>query len=360
MKTISIVIPCRNERDNAPALAAAIKQEMADHLPHYNYEIIFADNCSTDGTRDVLRLMCASDAHIKAIFNARDFGQFNSPYHAMLQAQGDAVVLMCCDFQDPVPLITRFVAAWEEGAAVVCGIKTASTEGKILRWLRTRYYRLVKRMSSQDQIEHFTGFGLYDRKFIEVLRELNDPTPFLRGMVAELGWKRVDIPYTQESRRHGTSKNNFFTLYDAAMLSITSYTKSGLRVAGIVGFCLSIASLVVALVYLIAKLIWWDSFPAGSAPTLLATLVFGSVTIFLVGLLGEYVMSINTRLMNRPLVIEEERIGFTGAYDNEMEKQNKENEERIGRGCARKNEDRHVDTTHKKNQQEQQENNLCE
>ena len=340
MKTISVVIPCRNERDNVPAIADAIKQEMADHLSRYSYEIIFADNCSTDGTRDILRLMCASDTRIKAIFNARDFGQFNSPYHAMLQAHGDAIVLMCCDFQDPVSLITRFVAAWEEGAAIVCGIKTASTEGKMLRWLRTRYYRLVKRMSSQDQIEHFTGFGLYDRKFIEVLRTLNDPTPFLRGIVAELGWKRVDIPYTQESRRCGTSKNNFFTLYDAAMLSITSYTKSGLRVAGIVGFCLSIASLVVALVYLIAKLIWWDSFPAGSAPTLLATLVFGSVTIFLVGLLGEYVMSINTRLMNRPLVIEEERIGFDTTHANEQGKQKGERKDEYIGSTSEKKSDR--------------------
>ena len=247
---------------------------------------------------------------IKAIFNAKNFGQFNSPYHGMCQTSGDCTITMCCDFQDPVEMIPRFIEEWEKGAKIVCAIKTTSKENKIMRFLRTCYYKTIKKMSDVEQIEHFTGFGLYDKSFIEVLRNLDDPTPFLRGIVAELGYNRVDIPYEQQQRRAGKTHNNWYTLYDAAMLSFTSYTKVGLRIATIFGFILSAISIVIAIVYLILKLLYWDRFVAGMTPILLAVLILGSMQLFFIGFLGEYVLNINKRIMNRPLVIEEERINF--------------------------------------------------
>lgn len=224
---------------------------------------------------------------------------------------GDCTISLCCDFQDPVELIPVFVKEWENGYKIVSGIKTGSKENKIMRFLRTCYYKMIKKMSDVEQIEHFTGFGLYDKSFIEVLRNLKDPTPFIRGIVAELGYKRKDIPYTQPKRKAGKTHNNWATLYDAAMLSFTSYTKVGLRIATIIGFIFSMVSLIVALVYLIMKLVFWDRFVAGTIPILLAVCILGSAQLFFIGLLGEYVMSMNKRIMNRPLVIEEERLNFT-------------------------------------------------
>ncbi|WP_283170081.1 NAD-dependent epimerase/dehydratase family protein [Curtanaerobium respiraculi] len=307
---ISVVVPCLNEAENVVALYDALVTMLDAELPAYDYEILFIDNCSTDGTRDRIRLLCAGDRHVKAIFNTRDFGQFNSPYYGLCQTTGACAVLMCCDFQDPVELIPDFVHAWESGYKVVCGIKADSEENRLLRWLRTRYYRRIRTMSAVAQIEHFTGFGLYDASFVDVLRQLDDPTPFLRGIVAELGPARKDIPYTQRRRRAGKSHNGFASLYDAAMLSFTSYTKSGLRVATLAGFALGAASLVAALVYLVLKLAFWDSFSEGSVMPLLAVLMLGSVLLFFLGLLGEYVMAINVRVMKRPLVVEEERMNF--------------------------------------------------
>jgi glycosyltransferase involved in cell wall biosynthesis len=310
VKKISIVIPCYNEVENVGPISQAVIEQMAASLPEYDYDILFIDNDSTDGTRDQLRLICAGDKRVKAIFNAKNFGQFNSPYYAMCQTDGDCAITLCCDFQDPVEMIPKFVQEWEKGYKIVCGIKTASEENRFIRWLRTRYYKTIRKMSDVEQIEHFTGFGLYDCSFIQVLRELDDPTPFLRGIVAELGPNRKDIEYTQPKRRAGKTHNDFFTLYDAAMLSFTSYTKSGLRIATIVGLCMSALSLLAAIVYFILKLIWWDTFPAGSIPVLLAVLVLGSMQLFFIGLVGEYVMNMNTRIMKRPLVIEEERLNF--------------------------------------------------
>jgi glycosyltransferase involved in cell wall biosynthesis len=310
VKKISIVIPCYNEVENVGPISQAVIEQMAASLPEYDYDILFIDNDSTDGTRDQLRLICAGDKRVKAIFNAKNFGQFNSPYYAMCQTDGDCAITLCCDFQDPVEMIPKFVQEWEKGYKIVCGIKTASEENRFIRWLRTRYYKTIRKMSDVEQIEHFTGFGLYDCSFIQVLRELDDPTPFLRGIVAELGPNRKDIEYTQPKRRAGKTHNDFFTLYDAAMLSFTSYTKSGLRIATIVGLFMSALSLLAAIVYFVLKLIWWDTFPAGSIPVLLAVLVLGSMQLFFIGLVGEYVMNMNTRIMKRPLVIEEERLNF--------------------------------------------------
>ena len=312
MKTISIVVPCYNEEENVIPLSRAITALFEKELADYRYELIFIDNDSRDRTRELLRGLCQSDPDIKAIFNAKNFGQFNSPYYAMLQTSGDCTILMAADFQDPVEMIPQYVREWESGYKIVIGIKKSSQENKFMYWLRGCYYKLIKKLSDVEQIEQFTGFGLYDAKFIRVLRGLNDPTPFLRGIVAELGFKRKEIPYEQPLRRAGKTSNNFYRLYDAAMLSITSYTKVGLRLATIFGSICAGLSMVVALVYLVMKLIWWDRFPAGMAPMLIGMLFLGSIQIFFIGLLGEYIMSINQRVMKRPLVIEEERLNFGG------------------------------------------------
>lgn len=310
MKKIAIVIPCYNEEENIVGIAKAIEDELVSSLPQYDYEILIIDNCSTDNSRALIREICTNNKKVKAIFNAKNFGQFNSPYHAILQADGDCVIPICADFQDPVEMIPRFVHEWENGYKIVCGIKSKSKENPFVRFFRTCYYKLIKKMSSVEQIEHFTGFALYDRDFVEVLRELNDPTPFIRGIVAELGYKRKDIEYTQQKRAAGKTHNNFFTLYDAAMLSFTSYTKIGLRLASMFGFAIAVISALIGIVYLVMKLIWWERFPGGTVPTMILSTFLGSVQMFFLGFLGEYVMNMNTRIMNRPLVVEEERINF--------------------------------------------------
>lgn len=315
MKKISIMIPCFNEEENVRQICCAVKQVMKTELAEYDFEILFIDNHSEDKTREYIRELCSENKEVKAIFNAKNFGQFNSPYYGMCQTTGDCTVTMCCDFQDPVEMIPRLVEEWEYGYKIVCAIKTKSRENKIMRFLRTCYYKIIRKMSEVDQIEHFTGFGLYDKSFIQVLRKLDDPTPFLRGIVAELGYKRKDIPYEQQKRRAGKTHNNWFTLYDAAMLSFTSYTKAGLRIATLLGFFSAVMSMVIASVYLILKLVYWERFAAGMAPVLLAVLFLGSVQLFFIGFMGEYILSINKRVMKRPLVIEEERINF----ENETE-----------------------------------------
>ena len=311
MKTISVLIPCYNEEEYVEPIARAVTEILEKELPQYDYELVFIDNDSQDDTRMILRRLCGENPRIKAILNARNFGQFNSPYHGLLQVTGDCVIAMVADFQDPVELIPQYVKAWEEGYKIVIGIKTSSKENPIMYWLRSCYYKMIRKLSDVEQIEHFTGSGLYDRDFIEVLRRLDDPTPFLRGIVAELGFRRKEIPYEQPKRRAGKTHNNFYRLYDAAMLSVTSYTKAGLRLATFVGGISCGMSLAVAFVYLVMKLIWWDRFPAGMTPMLLGMLFLGSVQIFFIGMVGEYVLSINQRIMKRPLVIEEERLNFT-------------------------------------------------
>lgn len=312
MKKISILIPCYNEEKNVVPMSEAVTGILAKELPEYDYELIFIDNCSQDGTREKLRDICSLNHKIKAILNTKNFGQFNSPYYGLCQTAGDCAISMCADFQDPVEIIPQFVREWEKGYKIVCGIKAKSKENRLTRAFRTLYYKTIKRFSDVEQIEHFTGFGLYDRSFIDTLRNLNDPTPFLRGIVAELGPARKEIPYEQQKRRAGKTHNNFYTLYDAAMLSFTSYTKIGLRVAFFAGFILAALSIFAALIYLVLKLVWWDAFPAGNTPILLAVLVLGSMQLFFIGLVGEYIMSMNLRIMKRPLVVEEERINFDG------------------------------------------------
>ena len=310
MKKISIVVPCFNEEENVVPMADAIREEFKKNLSSYEYEIIFIDNDSKDNTRELIRELCNSDKGIKGIFNAKNFGQFNSPYYGMLQSTGDATVLMAADFQDPVEMIPKYVAAWEEGYKIAIGIKKSSQENKIMYHLRSLYYKTIKKLSEVEQIEHFTGFGLYDKAFINVMRNLDDPVPFLRGIVAELGFRRKEIPYEQPQRRAGITSNNLYRLYDAAMLSITAYTKVGLRLATFAGGILSGISMLIAVIYLILKLVYWDRFPAGMAPILIGMLFLGSIQIFFIGFIGEYILTINQRVMKRPLVVEEERINF--------------------------------------------------
>lgn len=309
MKKISVMVPTYNEEENVVPLSEAIIGQL-DKLPEYDYELVFIDNDSKDSTREKLEMLCKGNPKIKAIFNAKNFGQFNSPFYGMLQTTGDCTITMCADFQDPVEMIPKFIHEWEQGYKIVSAIKTTSKENPIMRFLRTCYYKLIKKMSDVEQIEHFTGFGLYDKSFINVLRELDDPMPFLRGIVAELGYKRKDIPYEQQKRRAGKTSNNWYRLYDAAMLSFTSYTKIGMRIATIIGFIIAFLSIVIGLVYLVLKLVHWDSFAMGNAPMLIGIFVLGGIQIFFIGLLGEYVLNINSRMMKRPLVIEERRLNF--------------------------------------------------
>jgi glycosyltransferase involved in cell wall biosynthesis len=310
MKKISVLIPAYNEVENVAPLSEAVIEVFTKELPQYDYEMVFIDNKSTDGTRDALLALCKSNPKIKAIFNAKNFGHIKSPYYGMLQTTGDCTISMCADFQDPPELIPQFVEEWEAGYKIVIGIKSDSKESGLMYAIRSLYYKMIKKISDTDQIEHFTGFGLYDKDFIQILRDLNDPMPYLRGIVAELGYDRKEIEYGQPKRKAGKTKNNFYTLYDMAMLGITSYSKVILRLATIIGLIFAAASFVVALIYLILKLTNWDQYPAGTAPILIGLFLIGSVLMFFIGFMGEYILNINTRVMKRPLVIEDKRLNF--------------------------------------------------
>ena len=324
-KKISVVIPTYNEEGNVKPLARAIVNVMENELPEYDYEILFIDNHSKDNTRLFLRQLCGDNKKIKAIFNARNFGQIRSPVYGLKQAQGDCVIRMCADFQDPVEMIPKFVREWEKGWKIVIGIKKSSKEKKMMYWIRTLYYKLIRKITDIDHIEHFTGFGLYDKAFVDVGRQLHDPMPYLRGIIAELGFDYKAIPYEQQRRKAGKSKNNFYSLYDYAMIGITSYSKVVLRMATFVGFIVGGISFVAGIVYFILKLLYWDRFSAGVAPLLIGVFFLGSMQLFFIGFLGEYVLSINTRVLDRPLVVEELRLNFEELEEeNESEREKEE------------------------------------
>ena len=324
-KKISVVIPTYNEEGNVKPLARAIVNVMENELPEYDYEILFIDNHSKDNTRLFLRQLCGDNKKIKAIFNARNFGQIRSPVYGLKQAQGDCVIRMCADFPDPVEMIPKFVREWEKGWKIVIGIKKSSKEKKMMYWIRTLYYKLIRKITDIDHIEHFTGFGLYDKAFVDVVRQLHDPMPYLRGIIAELGFDYKAIPYEQQRRKAGKSKNNFYSLYDYAMIGITSYSKVVLRMATFVGFIVGGISFVAGIVYFILKLLYWDRFSAGVAPLLIGVFFLGSMQLFFIGFLGEYVLSINTRVLDRPLVVEELRLNFEELEEeNESEREKEE------------------------------------
>ncbi len=312
MKKISLVIPCFNEEENVVAIGEACENILKEQLPEYDYEICYIDNASTDRTRELIEEMCQRSKKFKAIFNVTNFGQFNSPFHAICSLDGDCVIPLGADFQDPVEMIPVFVREWEKGHRIVGGIKTSSKENGFIYLLRSIYYKLIKKMSTVHMIEHFTGFALYDKTFVALLRELNDPLPFIRGIVAEYGegFNMITVEYEQPQRRAGKSTNNFYSLYDAAMLSFTSYTKVGLRLMTWLGLIVGAADFVIAIVYLIRKLCNWYQYDNGYAPILIGVFMMGSLQLIFMGLMGEYVLNINTRTIKRPIVVEERRINF--------------------------------------------------
>ena len=309
VKHISILTPCFNEQSNVWVLHERVGKVMAA-LPGYTYEHLFIDNASRDGTVAELRALAGSNPAVKLILNNRNFGHVRSPYHGLLQARGNAVIVMAADLQDPPELVPEFLRLWVEGNEVVLGQKINSAESPVFFALRKGYYRLVKRLADVDLLENVTGFGLYSRKVIEDLRALDEPYPYVRGLVSELGYKIARVPYEQPKRQRGITKNNFYTLYDVAMLGITSHSKVPLRLATMLGFAASALSFVVGLAYLIYKLVFWDRFALGVAPVVIGLFFFASVQLFFIGILGEYLGAIHTKVTKRPLVVERERINF--------------------------------------------------
>ncbi|MFM6662100.1 MAG: glycosyltransferase family 2 protein [Microcystis panniformis] len=310
MKKISVVTPCYNEEGNIEEIYLQVKQIFAD-LEKYDYEHLFIDNASQDKTVDILKGIAIKDSNVKIIVNARNFGAIRSIYYGMIQPDADAVVLIFADLQDPPSLIVDFIKKWEEGYHIVKGIKTSSEENFLLYSIRSFYYFLVTQLSDIKPTAHFTGFGLYDKMVVEVLKKIDDPYPYLRGIISEIGFDSAEIEYKQRQRKKGKSSyRNFYRLYDAAMLGITSHSSVPLRIATFLGFALSLLSLLVALGYLIAKLLFWDYFPLGTAPVTVGLFLIASVQLFFIGIIGEYIGLMHMRILKRPLVVERERINF--------------------------------------------------
>ena len=312
MRKICIMTPCFNEVGNLRELRERIRAATAQ-IPGYEFEHLLIDNRSTDGTVELLRKMAAEDPTVKVILNARNFGHIRSPFHGLLQAGGDAVITMAADLQDPPELIPEMIHRWKAGVTMVLGVKTSSDENPLMFWIRTRYYRLIKRLSEMDTLEHVTGFGLYDRRVVEVMRSFGDAYPYGRGMISEMGLPYTTIEYHQPVRRHGFTKNNFYTLYDLAMLGITNVSKVPLRLMTGFGFACAVLSILTSLGYLIYKLLFWNNFSVGIAPIAIGLFFFASVQLVFIGILGEYVAATHTQVLKRPLVIEAERINFDDA-----------------------------------------------
>ena len=307
---LTILTACYNEEGNVREVYEQVKAAM-ETVPSYDFEHLFIDNASTDKTVDILRELAATDKRVKVIVNTRNFGQVRSPYHAFLQARGDAVISCVADLQDPPELIPQFVKKWEEGFKVVIGVKRGTREPWLIARTRRFYYWLVAKLSTDVELVHnFTGFGLYDREVVEQFRSTNEQYPYFRGLVSDFGYARAEIGYVQPPRTRGRTKNDFFSLYDMAMLGITNHSKVPLRIAAMAGFVISILSLLVAFGYLIAKLIFWNQLQLGTAPLLIGIYFFGAVQLFFIGVLGEYIGAIHTQVHKRPLVVEKERINF--------------------------------------------------
>ncbi len=308
-KLISVVSGCYNEEENVRECYEQVKRVFAE-VGTYRYEHIFIDNASKDKTVAILREIAARDKNVKVIVNARNFGHIRSPHHAMIQARGDAVISLVSDLQDPPELIKEFLKKWEEGFRVVIAVKADSEESPVFFAIRKLYYELVSRLAEIDLTKNFTGFGLYDRRFIDILAEIDDPYPYFRGLVSEIGFPLAKIPYHQPVRKRGITSNNFYRLYDMAMLGITNHSKVPLRLATMIGFLVSFLSLCIAFGYFVMKLLYWNSFQLGLAPLEIGLFFFGSVQLFFIGILGEYIGSIYTQVQKRPHVVELERINF--------------------------------------------------
>ena len=310
-KFITVFTPCFNEEDNVEKLIEAVSSVFKE-LPQYEYEHLFIDNHSTDNTVKILKRIAETDKHVKAIVNVRNFGHIRSPFYGLMQCKGDAVINVVADFQDPPEMIPQFLAKWEEGYKIVIAVKKQSKENPLMFAVRSFFYNVLNKMSDSGEkpVKNFTGFGLYDQKFLSVIRTLEDPYPYFRGMITELGFDRYEMEYTQHERYGGKSKNNFFTLYDLAMLGFTNHSKLPLRLSAFIGFFSAILSLLIALGYLVYKLIYWNRFEVGLAPLVIGVFFFASVQLFFIGIIGEYIGAIHTQIRKRPLVIEDERINF--------------------------------------------------
>lgn len=309
-KFISVLMPCYNEAENVEQAYWEVRKIFEKLPPQYEYEHIFIDNASKDGTVTTLKKLAFADPRLKIIVNTRNFGHIRSPYHGILQTRGHAVICMASDLQDPPALIPEFLRRWEEGYKMVRGVKTHSEESAIMFAIRKAYYNLINRVSDIKLLKNSTGFGLYDRCVIEELRKIDDPYPYFRGLVSDIGFSSYEIEYTQPARKRGITKNNFYTLYDMAMLGIINHSKVPLRLATMLGFGMSIVSFLIAMGYLIAKLIFWEQFTLGTAPIIIGLFFFGSVQLFFIGIIGEYIGAIHTQVQKRPLVVEKERINF--------------------------------------------------
>jgi glycosyltransferase involved in cell wall biosynthesis len=309
LRTVSIITPCYNEEANVQEVYGRVRAVMAG-VGRYRYEHIFIDNSSRDRTVEILKIIAARDKNVKLIVNSRNFGHIRSPMHALHQAQGDALIGIVADLQDPPELIPRMLEKWEEGCAMVLCIKEASEENALMYWIRKKYYRLVNRLSSLETFENFTGSGLFDRRVVDIVKSLNDPYPYFRGIIAEIGLPHAEILYTQPRRKRGFTKNNFYTLYDMAMLGITNLSKVPLRLVTFTGFVSGLISLLSGFAYLVYKLLFWSHFEVGIAPLVIGLFFFGSVQLVSVGILGEYIGAIHTQVLKRPYVVEKERVNF--------------------------------------------------
>jgi glycosyltransferase involved in cell wall biosynthesis len=315
MKLISVVCGTFNEEDNVPELFERITAVFSNRLRQYDYEIIVIDNASEDDTVAALKQIARGDKHLKLIVNNRNFGHIRSGYHAFLQARGDAVIPMASDLQDPPEMIAEFVDRWEKGYKIVLAQKTNSKESPLFFLVRKLYYHVISHLSEIELVKNATGFGLYDRQVVEEIRKINDPYPYFRGLICDLGFERALVSFTQPARTRGFTKNNLYTLYDNAMLGITNHSKVPLRLAAFTGFCIGALSFVLALVYLIYKLMFWNEFQVGTAPLVIGLFFFGAIQLFFVGILGEYIGSIHTQVLRRPPVIEKERVNFDTVED---------------------------------------------
>jgi glycosyltransferase involved in cell wall biosynthesis len=312
VKKLSIVTPCYNEEGNVEDLCERIRAVGESLKDRYEYEHILIDNASKDRTVELIKRIAAQDPRVKLIVNVRNFGHIRSPYYGFLQATGDLVMLMASDLQDPPELIPQFIEKWEAGYKIVIGVKSESEETPVMFAVRKMYYDLISKISDIELVKNYTGFGLYDQVVVQELRKIDDPYPYFRGLISELGFEKAKIYFRQPQRKRGISANNFYTLYDIAMLGITSHSKVPLRLATIAGFSMSLLSLVTAMAYLVLKLVYWNSLPFGMAPLLIGVFFFSSVQLFFIGLIGEYIGFIYTQILRRPLVIEKERVNFEG------------------------------------------------
>ena len=310
MMTLSVVVPTYNEQDGINEIYNAVKTLFEQRLTDYAMELLFIDNASTDNTRVLIEALCQQDRRVKAIFNNSNVGFHRSSFYGITQSTGDATVLLYADLQEPPSVIAQFVAEWEKGAKVVVGVKNKSNENKLIYWMRQRYYRLLSAISDNHHIIQYNGFGLYDRSFVDVLRTMRDPLPYFRGVVSELGPNYAKVYYTQEKRKKGKTHYNFIGMYDFAMLGITSSSKAVMRIATFFGIILACLCMIVAVVTLIMKLCDWNSIPIGTAALVVGLFFLGAIELLFIGLLGEYISSINIRVMQHPLVVEEKRINL--------------------------------------------------